>query len=99
MLRVIAQWLQGHMFPCFYKQVFGISCPMCGFQRSVLELLKGNILESFILFPALLPLLVTSLVIIVLKFRKIQNTKVAVQGMLIFNLMLITLNCIYQNIN
>lgn len=98
MLGVITQWLQEHMFPCFYKQAFGISCPMCGFQRSVLELLKGNIWGSIILFPALLPLLITSLVFVVLKLKKKQKSKVAVQVMLLFDFMIMALTCVYKNI-
>jgi hypothetical protein len=71
---------------------------MCGFQRSVIELLKGNILESFILFPALIPLLITSLLFIVLKFKTKQKSRIVVQVMLLFDLMIMTLTCVCKNI-
>jgi hypothetical protein len=45
------------LFPCAYKQLFGIDCPMCGFQRSFILLLEGNFRESFYLYPALIPTL------------------------------------------
>jgi hypothetical protein len=45
------------LFPCAYKQLFGIDCPMCGFQRSLLLLLRGNFRESFFMYPALVPTL------------------------------------------
>lgn len=45
--------------PCFYKQLFGIDCPGCGMQRSFIELLKGDFIASFKMYPALLPVLFT----------------------------------------
>jgi len=68
MFTSIIQWLESHMMPCFYKQHFGIECPGCGMQRSAIELLKGNLMDSFILFPALIPLL-TLLIYTVLHIR------------------------------
>lgn len=47
--------------PCAYRELLGIDCPFCGGQRSVLLLLQGRFQESFVLFPALLPLAVTPL--------------------------------------
>lgn len=49
--------------PCAYRDFFGIDCPFCGSQRSLLLLLQGRFRESFLLFPALLPLAVTPLFI------------------------------------
>ncbi|MFW0716301.1 DUF2752 domain-containing protein [Pedobacter sp. N23S346] len=50
-------WLSHHLFTCPFKSHFGIDCPGCGFQRSLIALLKGNILESFKLYPATIPFL------------------------------------------
>ena len=41
------------MLPCAYKSFFGIDCPLCGFQRSFIQLMKGNFGESFALYPPL----------------------------------------------
>ncbi len=49
-------WLEKHMATCSIKSHTGIDCPGCGMQRSIIELLKGNIWESIQLYPALLPL-------------------------------------------
>ena len=51
----IINWLENHYLPCAYKQLFGVECPLCGSQRALIELLRGNILESFRLYPALIP--------------------------------------------
>ena len=45
------------MLPCPYYQLFGISCPFCGFQRSFLALLHGDVVTCLKIYPAMLPLL------------------------------------------
>lgn len=55
----LTHWLESHMLTCFYKQTFGIDCPGCGMQRSFIELLKGNLLVSLQLYPALIPVMIT----------------------------------------
>ncbi len=49
-------WLQHHMLTCLFRKIFHIDCPGCGFQRSVLELLRGNFSLSFHLYPATVPI-------------------------------------------
>jgi hypothetical protein len=51
-------WLKAHLLPCPFKYVTGIDCPGCGFQRSLLALLKGHVHQSFLLYPATIPLLI-----------------------------------------
>jgi len=57
----IAQWLEAHQLPCFYKKLTGIDCPGCGMQRSFIQLLQGDWLMSLKLYPALIPILFTML--------------------------------------
>lgn len=47
------------MITCSWKETFGIECFFCGFQRSIYALLEGDLLQSFIYFPALLPFIFT----------------------------------------
>lgn len=51
-------WLQKHLIPCPFKYLTGIDCPGCGFQRSVLALVQGNLHESIMLYPPAIPLIV-----------------------------------------
>ncbi|MGD0710943.1 MAG: DUF2752 domain-containing protein [Bacteroidales bacterium] len=51
----LAGWLERNMLPCVYKKYLGVECPGCGMQRALIELLKGNLLESIKVYPALLP--------------------------------------------
>lgn len=53
------------MFPCLFKQTLHLDCPGCGFQRSALALLRGDLLQSLQLYPALIPI-VSLLIITVL---------------------------------
>lgn len=51
-------WLNHHLLTCPFKANFGVDCPGCGLQRSVLALLKGNLIESFKFYPATIPLII-----------------------------------------
>ena len=56
MLQKIISWMESHSGACSFKEHVGLECPGCGIQRSIIAMLKGEFLESIILFPALLPL-------------------------------------------
>jgi hypothetical protein len=61
------------MLACPYQKYFGMDCFGCGMQRSFVALLKGNISESFQLYPALIPMIIMFLFLIVhliFKFKK-----------------------------
>jgi hypothetical protein len=44
---------QNYMIPCLSKSLFGLDCPGCGAQRSLLLVLKGDFLAAFHMFPAI----------------------------------------------
>jgi hypothetical protein len=50
-------WLQNHLLLCPFKYFTGIDCPGCGFQRSVIALIQGDLHRSLTLYPAAIPLL------------------------------------------
>ncbi len=51
------QWLENHLISCPSRKYLHMECPGCGFQRSVLLLLQGEIRESVRMYPATLPIL------------------------------------------
>jgi len=53
----LVSWLEQHMLPCGFKYFFGIDCPGCGLQRSIILLLEGNLWESILMYPPLLPII------------------------------------------
>lgn len=72
------RWLERHLFPCAFKSFFGIDCPGCGFQRSVISLLKGDLAASFHFYPATLPILLLALFLLAkIKFRFPQAEKIS----------------------
>jgi hypothetical protein len=92
----IIHWLENHLLPCFYEQCFGIPCPGCGMQRAIVALLKGNIIESLRLYPALIPvLLMVSFLLIHLVFRFRQGG-IVLKWMFILNAVIIFFNYLYK---
>ena len=63
-------WLQHHLLTCPFKYLFGLDCPGCGFQRSILALFRGELLMSLKLYPPT-PLIIILVIItaIHLKFE------------------------------
>ncbi|WP_394801149.1 DUF2752 domain-containing protein [Pedobacter montanisoli] len=59
------------LFPCPIKYITGIDCPGCGFQRSVLALLTGNLTDSFLLYPATIPFIASLLLASLSSFFKV----------------------------
>ena len=83
------------MLPCIYKQIFHISCPCCGFQRSIKYLFQGDIVNCIKMFPILFPLIITNGIIIIYYARK----KKKIEKLIVFwNTLLFIVNFIYQNV-
>lgn len=95
-LENLAEWLSYHSFPCITHIIFGIDCPFCGFQRSFIALISGNLSASIAYFPALIPLLITAVVsVISLKIRNSYFKQIVV-WMLIVDLLIVMLNWIVK---
>lgn len=85
------------LLPCIYKQLFGISCPLCGFQRSLLSLLQGNIFGCIRLFPPFFFLLFTVVVSLICYLRKKSLNFRFIKLLWICLAVLLVANAIYQN--
>ncbi len=92
----IANWLEQHSRPCFYKKNFGFECPGCGSQRAIIDLLRGNLLDSIKEYPALIPLLLMFTVLLIhIKFR-LKNGATIIKVLFIFCVTLIVGNFILK---
>jgi hypothetical protein len=96
MLQNAIKWLESHQQTCTFRDHFGIDCPGCGLQRSILELLKGNLLESIYLYPALLLILAMFAYLALHLAFKFRNGAFILKTMFIVNFCLISLNYLYK---
>lgn len=57
--------MENQLLPCAYKSLFGIDCPICGFQRALVLLLHGDIKQSFFMYPPLLPVVFLIIIFVI----------------------------------
>ncbi len=86
------------MYTCWFKEKFGFDCLGCGFQRSVLALLKGNIIESIHLYLATIPLIVLWLFAGAHIFFKFPHGALIIKVLFILCALLILINYILKYI-
>ena len=89
-------WLEHHLLPCPTKFFFGVECPGCGMQRAIIELLRGNLVESIKLYPPLIPIMLMLVVLIInLKVNSAVWQKV-LKYFFIANVAIILINYIFK---
>ncbi|MFO8148133.1 MAG: DUF2752 domain-containing protein [Gillisia sp.] len=64
--------MEEFLLPCLNKQLFGIECYGCGGQRAILLLLEGNFIGAFEMFPAIYPLAVLLIFVLINIFIKFK---------------------------
>ncbi|MGB5462079.1 MAG: DUF2752 domain-containing protein [Aureibaculum sp.] len=73
----LISFLEKNMFSCQWKEHLNIECMGCGFQRSLIHLLKGEFIEAFYVFPAIYTLLLMFAILILhLKFNFKKGGKI-----------------------
>ncbi|MDD2636606.1 MAG: DUF2752 domain-containing protein [Bacteroidales bacterium] len=88
--------IERYMLPCPVKQVTGLPCPGCGMQRAIIELVKGNIIDSIISYPALIPLIIMFCFLILhLKFEFKYGATI-LKYFFIINAIIISINYIFE---
>jgi hypothetical protein len=95
----ISSFLEKFTLPCYFKKATGIDCPLCGAQRAFLELLKGNIQKSFLLYPALIPILIMFLYTFLHARFKFKDGAENAKYLFILNVAIIIFSYIYKLIN
>lgn len=84
------------MLPCPIHKLTGFDCPGCGMQRAAIELFKGNIWESILHYPALLPLIFMFAFLSIHLIFKIKNGAKILKYLFIFNAIIIFVNYIIK---
>jgi hypothetical protein len=82
--------------PCPFKALTGFDCPGCGFQRSFLALLKGNFQESFHLYPATVPLLLTFIIVLPAKYFTKRDVSLLIKVMFVITGAIILISYLYK---
>lgn len=72
---VFINWLQNHLISCPFKYLTGIDCPGCGFQRAIIALIKGDLRQSFTIYPPAIPLLIFFTCGLAGQYFKLDNQK------------------------
>lgn len=62
--------MENYLLPCAYQSLFGIECPICGFQRALVLLLRGDIKQSFFMYAPLLPVIFLLIIFVLHLFNK-----------------------------
>lgn len=92
----MADWLEQHLLPCPSKSLFGLDCLGCGMQRSFVALLRGNVKESLLMYPALIPVMLTLLLTAIhLKFR-LKNGAALIKYSYIGTIMIVVLSYLFK---
>ena len=90
----VADWLENRQLSCFYKSALGIECPGCGMQRAIIDLLRGDLIGSLKLYPALIPTIVMLVLLVVHVFGKLKNGAKMLTWLFIFNAVIIFISYI-----
>ena len=64
--------MEDGLLPCLNKQLFGLECPGCGLQRSVLLLFEGDFIGAFRMYPAIYPMMLLMIFLLADQFVKIK---------------------------
>ena len=84
------------MGTCSFHEHTQLACPGCGLQRALFALLKGELIDSILLFPALIPLLVMFSFLGVHLVFKLRHGALALKIMYIANVSIILVNFIIK---
>ncbi|RZL50815.1 MAG: DUF2752 domain-containing protein [Pedobacter sp.] len=89
-------WLEHNLLTCPFKANTGLDCPGCGIQRSILALMQGDVVTSFKLYPATMPILGLLIFTLVhLKFD-LKNGAFIIKMLYIAIALIIVINYIYK---
>ena len=88
-MHLLAKGLEDYMLPCLNKKLFGFECLGCGLQRSVALLLRGQFVESFMMYPGLYTLIALFGFILVNSFKNFKNGNKIITILAIMNVAVI----------
>ena len=91
--------LEDYMLPCLSKQLLGIECFGCGFQRSIVLLFKGEFIAAFKMYPGIYPLLMLGVFLAFNFFFKIKNAEKIKITLVVLSIAFIVINYVLKITN
>ena len=98
-MSAFSEFLKTHFIACPYKENFHIQCPGCGFQRSFIALIEGDILTSLKLYPALIPFLSVWIILVLHLIFKFRHGAFIIKYLFLFCALIIGISYIIKVIN
>lgn len=85
-------YMRDFMLACPYKERFGIDCPGCGMQRSAVALSQGEVVDSVLLYPALIPIIAMFILLGIHIKWKLPNGAYMLLALYLFNMIIVLIN-------
>jgi hypothetical protein len=92
-------WLEKHLIACPVKKYAHIDCIGCGFQRSCILLMKGDVAGSFKMYPGLIPILVLVLAGIAHLIFRFRHGAACIKYLQVITGLFICISYFYKIIN
>jgi len=92
------EFLKKNMFDCFWVKFFGVECPGCGLQRSIIFLLEGDLKNSLITCPALIPAIILIFYLILHLIFKFKNGHKWILFVFIVTVLIMVINYFFKTI-
>lgn len=91
----LVDFLEKNMLSCKWKEL-GLECTGCGFQRSVIHVLRGEFAEAFTVYPAIFTLILMFVFLgIHLKFNLAKGAQI-LKWLFVLNLAIIVFHYILK---
>ena len=90
------EWLKHHLLTCPSKYFFHVDCPGCGLQRSGVALFEGDLIKSFQLYPATIPILFCLIFTALHLIFKFKSGAAIIKGAYIFASLVIVISYFYK---
>jgi hypothetical protein len=84
------------MLSCPSKYITGFDCPGCGFQRSLLALINGNLSESLQLYPATMLIIFFVILTLLENLMVVKGLTRLRQILLIFSIITVSVSYILK---
>ncbi|MAZ29232.1 MAG: hypothetical protein CL868_19445 [Cytophagaceae bacterium] len=88
--------MEEYMLPCLNKKLFGFECMGCGFQRSLVFLIRGDFAQALHIYPAIFPLLLLFGFLITTYFVKFRFSTIITTGLALLTCLTILTSYIYK---